>query len=191
MILLLQPHPVPRLLAFVLFVLAALSDLWDGYLARSRGQVTAFGKMADPLADKFLLVSALIPVYAINAQQLEQGALPLFGVIPLWALVVLLGREVLITFLRFIAAGKGQIVAARSIGKRKAVVQNVFTGAAILWVGFLTPGFRPPDVRVWQWFSGFHGWFVTVSLMAALILTVVSAVLYVGMFSRILAGRNL
>jgi len=189
-ILLLQPRPTPRLLAFVLFVLAALSDLWDGYLARSRGQVTTFGKMADPVADKFLLVSALIPVYTINAQQMEQGVLPIFGVIPFWVVVVLLGREVLITFLRFIAARSGQIVAARGIGKRKAVVQNVFVGAAILWVAFLTPGFKPPDVWVWQWFSGFHGWFVTVCLMAALILTVMSAVLYMSMFSRIFAGRN-
>ncbi|MQG73576.1 MAG: CDP-diacylglycerol--glycerol-3-phosphate 3-phosphatidyltransferase [SAR202 cluster bacterium] len=189
-ILLLQPRPTPRLLAFVLFVLAALSDLWDGYLARSRGQVTTFGKMADPVADKFLLVSALIPVYMINTQQLEQEALPIFGVIPLWGVIVLLGREVLITFLRLVAARSGQIVAAREIGKRKAVVQNVFTGAAILWVTFLTPGFKPPDVSIWQWFSGFHGWFVTVFLMAALILTVVSAVLYVSTFLRIFTGRN-
>jgi CDP-diacylglycerol--glycerol-3-phosphate 3-phosphatidyltransferase len=146
--------------------------------------------MADPVADKFLLVSALIPVYMINTQQLEQEALPIFGVIPLWGVIVLLGREVLITFLRLVAARSGQIVAAREIGKRKAVVQNVFTGAAILWVTFLTPGFKPPDVSIWQWFSGFHGWFVTVFLMAALILTVVSAVLYVSTFLRIFTGRN-
>ena len=189
MILLLQPRPAPRMLAFVIFVVAALSDLWDGYLARSRGQVTTFGKMADPLADKFLLVSALVPVYGINAQQMEQGALPIFGVIPLWAVVVLLGRELLIVLLRFIAAGHGQVVAANSMGKRKAVAQNVFTAAAILWVAFLTPGFTTPGADAWRWFSGFHGWLITACLIAALVLTVVSAARYIRTFSRILASR--
>ena len=188
--LLIQPRPIPRLIAFVVFVGAALSDLWDGYLARSRGQVTSFGKMVDPLADKLLLVATLIPLYAINAGQLGAAALPLFGVIPLWAVVVLLGRELLITVLRLLAAQRGSVVAARGLGKRKAVAQNIFIGAAILWVAFLTPGFGTPQGRAWQWFSGFHGWFTTAFLSAALVLTVASAVLYLGTFSRILAGRH-
>ncbi len=189
-VLLIQPRPVPRLIAFVVFILAAVSDLWDGYLARTRGQVTSFGKMVDPLADKLLLVSALVPLYAINSGQGDSAALPLFGVIPLWAITVLLGREFLITVLRVLAARRGQVVAARLLGKRKAVAQNIFIGAAILWVAFLTPGFGAPDAVAWQRFSTFHGWFTTTFLATALVLTVASAVLYVGTFSRILAGRN-
>ena len=69
-ILLLQPRPAPRILAFAVFLAAALSDLWDGHLARSRGQVTSFGKLVDPLADKLLLVATLVPLYAINANQI-------------------------------------------------------------------------------------------------------------------------
>ncbi len=82
------------------------------------------------------------------------------------------------------------MVAARGLGKRKAVAQNIFIGAAILWVAFLTPGFDTPDGVVWQSFSAFHGWFTTVFLVAALILTVVSAVVYLGTFWRILADRQ-
>ncbi len=188
-VLLLEPQPVSRLLAFALFVVAAVSDLWDGYLARSRDQVTSFGKMFDPLADKLLLLGTLIPLYMITSQSLELAGLPLFGAIPLWAVIVLLGRELLITMLRFLAARRGRVVAAREIGKRKALVQNIFMGAAILWVSFRTPGFGAPDANVWLWFSEFHGWFTTAFLGAALVLTVASMVLYLATFSRIFAGE--
>ncbi len=189
-ILLLQPRPASRLIAFVLFLLAALSDLWDGYLARSRGQVTSFGVMVDPLADKLLLVSTLIPLYVITARPLEQAALPVVGSIPLWVVIVFLGRELLITLLRFAAARRGRVVPARGLGKRKALFQNIFIGAAILWVGFHTPGFGTPSADSWRWFSEFHGWFTTAFLAAALVLTVASAALYVATFSRILAGEH-
>ena len=188
--LLLQPRPLPRIIAFVVFVAAALTDLWDGHLARSRGEVTSFGKIVDPLADKLLLVAALIPVYGINLGQAEAGSLPLLGVIPLWAVVVFLGRELLITLLRFAAARRGRVVAAIRLGKRKALAQNIFIGAAILWVAFLTPGFAAPTGQAWRWFAAFHGWFTTVFLTVAVLLTVASAVVYMGAFSRFGAGRH-
>ena len=189
-VLLLQPRPVPRMIAFAVFVTAALSDLWDGYLARARGQVTSFGKMLDPLADKLLLVAALIPVYSINLAQAGDPSLPLFRVIPLWAIIIFLGREALITLLRSLAARQGRIVAAQILGKRKALAQNIFIGSAILWVAFLTPGFVAPDSLAWQWFSAFHGWFTTTFLSIAVLLTLASAVTYLGTFSRIMAGRR-
>ncbi|WP_343218930.1 CDP-alcohol phosphatidyltransferase family protein [Candidatus Palauibacter polyketidifaciens] len=188
--LLLQPRPAPRMIAFVVFVLAALSDLWDGHLARARGEVTSFGKIVDPLADKLLLVAALIPVYSINLGQAGSPSLPLFRVIPLWAIVIFLGREALITLLRSFAARRGRIVAAQILGKRKALAQNIFIGSAILWVAFLTPGFVAPGGRAWQWFSAFHGWFTTTFLTLAVLLTLASAVTYLGTFSRLMAGRH-
>lgn len=188
--LLLQPQPLPRVIAFVVFVSAALSDLWDGHLARARGQVTSFGEMLDPLADKLLLVAALIPVYSINVAQAGTPSIPLFGVIPLWAVVIFLGREALITLLRFLAARRGRVVAAQILGKRKALAQNIFIGSAILWVAFLTPGFVAPGGRAWQWFSVFHGWCTAIFLAIAVLLTVASAVTYLGIFSRIRAGRR-
>lgn len=187
---LLQPRSDLRLLAFVVFVVAALSDLWDGYLARTRGEVTSVGKIIDPIADKLLLVATLVPLYVVMSRQLELAGLPLFGAIPLWAVLVFLGRELLITLLRFLAARRGSVVAARGLGKRKALAQNIFIGAAILWIGFRTPGFGEPSAGAWRWFTEFHGWFVTAFLTAALILTVVSAAFYLGTFSRILAREH-
>jgi len=189
-VMLLQPRAGMRLLAFVVFLIAALCDLWDGYLARSRGQITSVGKIIDPIADKLLLVATLVPLYVVMSRQLELAGLPLFGSIPLWAVVIFLGRELLITLLRFVAARQGSVVAARGVGKRKALAQNIFIGAAILWIGFHTPDFGAPRADAWRWFSEFHGWFTTTFLAAALILTVVSAALYLGTFSRILAREH-
>lgn len=186
--LLLQPGVSPRLLAFVLFVAAAVSDLWDGYLARRRGQVTHFGKVVDPIADKLLLLATLVPLYILTARHLELAGIPLFGRIPLWAVIVLLGREALITVLRLAAARRGSIVPARTIGKRKAVAQNIFLGAAILWVSFRSPGFGAPEGTAWEAFRAFHGWFTAAFLALAVLLTVVSLVVYLRAFSRIFAG---
>jgi phosphatidylglycerophosphate synthase len=132
----------------------------------------------------------LVPLYYVMAQRIELAGLPLFDAIPLWAVVVFLGRELLITVLRFLAAKGGDVVAARVLGKRKALAQNIFLGAAILWIGFRTPGFGAPQTTSWAWFSGFHGWFTTTFLTVALILTVLSAVAYLRTFTRILARQH-
>jgi len=189
-VLLLQPGPASRLIAFPLFLVVALSDLWDGYLARTRDQITSIGKILDPIADKLLLVSTLVPLYVVMSSELEVAGLPLFNAIPIWAVVILLGREVLITLLRLVALRQGSVVAARGLGKRKALAQNIFIGAAILWIGFRTPGFGAPRAQAWIWFTQFHGWFTTAFLTAALVLTIASAVLYLGTFSRILTREH-
>lgn len=185
-ILLFQPGAGHRIAGFVLFVAAALSDLWDGYLARRRGQITSFGKLVDPIADKLLLVATLVPLYLLTTRHPELAGLPLFGAIPLWAVLVLLGREALVTALRLAAARRGEVVPARWIGKRKAVTQNVFIGAAILWVAFRTGG-GGATAGFGGFFREFHGWFTSVFLVAALVLTVASMVLYLSVFGRIFA----
>ncbi len=188
--LILQPRADLRLAAFVLFVVAAVSDLWDGYLARSRGQVTTFGKLVDPIADKLLLVCTVIPLHVLTAGDAALAGLPLFGIIPLWAVIVFLGREALITVLRFAAARQGEVVPARGIGKRKAVAQNIFIGAAILWVAFRSLGPEEPSGWFWDLFTQVHAWFTTVFLAAALFLTVLSLLFYLVTFSRIFARRE-
>ena len=189
-VLLLRSGAGAHFAAFALFLTAALSDLWDGHLARTRDQITSFGKIVDPLADKLLLLATLLPLYFVMSARPELAGLPLFGAIPLWAVIVLLAREVLITVLRFFAANRGDVVAARVLGKRKALAQNIFLGAAILWIGFRSPNFPQPSARAWAWFSDFHGWFTTTLLSIALVLTIVSAVLYLRTFSRILAREH-
>ena len=100
-----------RVLAAVLFGLACLTDVVDGHLARSRGQVTDFGVMADPIADKALVGTALV-------------GLSLLGVLPWWATTVILGREVAVTVMRSALARHGMIPASRG-GKLKCLSQNI------------------------------------------------------------------
>ena len=179
-----------RLIAFMVFLVAALSDLVDGALARRRSEVTDFGKLVDPLADKLLLVATLIPFYLLTLRLPELGQLPLFGGISLWVLVVFFGRELLITWLRTAAARRGIVVPATTLGKRKALAQNIFIGSMILWLAYRTAvvekGWAGPLNDFW---AGLHGWFTTISLIVALALTVVSLVVYVSNFRRVLGGN--
>jgi CDP-diacylglycerol--glycerol-3-phosphate 3-phosphatidyltransferase len=189
-VLLFESSASVRLVAFGVFLIAALSDLVDGALARRRGEITDFGKLVDPLADKLLLVATLIPFYLLTLRIPELGRLPLFGGIALWVLLVFFGRELLITWLRTASARRGIVVPATTLGKRKALAQSIFIGSMILWLAYRTAvleeGWAGPFNQFW---SGLHGWFTTVSLIVALILTVVSLVVYVIAFRRILQGN--
>lgn len=184
--LLLQPRASARLVAFIVFLVAALSDLVDGALARRRGEITDFGKLVDPVADKLLLVATLVPFWILTNNQPELGGLPIFGGIPLWTLVVFFGREIFITFLRTRAARRGTVVPAMPIGKYKAFAQSVFSGSMIVWLTFRTAaierGWSGGFARFWE---GLNGWFTTISLIVALALTVASLIVYIGAFRNI------
>lgn len=186
-VLLFESSASVRLIAFGVFLIAALSDLVDGALARRRGEITDFGKLVDPLADKLLLVATLIPFYLLTLRSPELGQIPLFGGIALWVLVVFFGRELLITWLRTASARRGIVVPATTLGKRKALAQSVFIGSMILWLAFRTASVE----RAWsgplhRFWTGLHGWFTTISLIVALLLTIVSLVVYVVAFRRVL-----
>ena len=112
-----------RALACLLFVLACLTDVVDGHLARSRNQVTAFGVMADPIADKALMGTAMV-------------GLSLLGLLPWWATVVILGREAAITLMRTALLRRGLLPANRG-GKLKCLTQNA---AVTLYLLPLTGG---------------------------------------------------
>ena len=187
-VLLFESTASARLVAFVVFLVAALSDLVDGALARRRGEITDFGKLVDPLADKLLLVATLIPFYLITLRQPELGMLPVYGGIALWVLVIFFGREILITWLRTTAARRGIVVPASTLGKRKALAQNVFIGSMILWIAYRTAALERdwsgPFNRFW---AGLHGWFTSISLTVALLLTLVSLVAYLLAFRRVFA----
>jgi CDP-diacylglycerol--glycerol-3-phosphate 3-phosphatidyltransferase len=109
-----------QLLAW-LFIVAAVSDLVDGWLARRGQQVTSIGKLLDPLADKLLVTAALIVLLSV-------------GRIPPWAgwmVVVIIGRELAVTGLRGIASAGGRVMAASPLGKAKTLAQNVAIGALL------------------------------------------------------------
>jgi CDP-diacylglycerol--glycerol-3-phosphate 3-phosphatidyltransferase len=105
-----------------LFIVAASSDLLDGYLARRSNEVTRIGKLLDPLADKLLVTTALVMLMAA-------GRLSGFWVGLM--VVVIIGRELAVTGLRGIASTQGHVVAASWQGKLKAVTQNVAVGALL------------------------------------------------------------
>ncbi|MEN8144930.1 MAG: CDP-alcohol phosphatidyltransferase family protein [Gemmatimonadota bacterium] len=187
--LLFQPSPTLRVLSFVVFLAAALSDLVDGSLARSRGEITNLGKLIDPIADKLLLTVTLISFFILTRGDPGLGGIPLFGGIATWVLVVFIGREAIVTALRGAAAHRGVVVAAGPSGKRKALAQNVFLGAMILWIAYRTAaalnGWTGTLNGFWR---GFHGWFTTISLLVALALTVYSLAVYLAVFRRVLSA---
>ena len=97
-------------LAFAVFVIASATDAVDGYIARKRNQITNFGKLMDPLADKVLTTAAFIVF--VDA-----------GAIPAWMVIVILAREFIITGLRGVAASEGVVIAAEMSGKLKTISQ--------------------------------------------------------------------
>ena len=103
------------------FIVAAVSDLVDGWLARRGQMVTHIGKLLDPLADKLLVSTALIVLLVV-------GRIPAWAT---WMVVVIVGRELAVTGLRGLASAGGQVMAASGLGKLKAVTQNVAIGALL------------------------------------------------------------
>jgi len=102
-------------IGLLVFIVAAITDFLDGAIARKHNLHTNFGKLMDPLADKVLMLAAFIMMME----------LPTLWV-PGWAVVLILGREFLVTGLRTIAASQGQVLAAMNSGKAKTVLQIVF-----------------------------------------------------------------
>ncbi|HVP28131.1 MAG TPA: CDP-diacylglycerol--glycerol-3-phosphate 3-phosphatidyltransferase [Myxococcota bacterium] len=104
-----------------LFILAALSDLVDGWLARRGQQVTSIGKLLDPLADKLLVSTALVVLISV-------GRIPVWAV---WMVAVIVGRELAVTGLRGLASAGGRVMSAGGLGKAKTLAQNVAIGALL------------------------------------------------------------
>ncbi len=139
-ILLIAPGRRLSVIAAFFFVLICITDWLDGYFARSRGDVTSFGKFLDPLADKLLINTSFIML------------IPL-GRVPAWVVALILAREVAVTGLRAVASHSGVVIPAGSLGKYKTVLQIVCLVALLLhytWLGinfhkvgilFLVPAF--------------------------------------------------
>lgn len=170
----------PKFIAFVVFLAAAISDVVDGHLARTRQQITDLGKLLDPVADKLLLLATLIPIYFISQTRNQLYDIPVWGSIPLWVCLCLLIREFAMTAFRQWAKRKGVVIAAHGVGKLKSVFQNIFIGATILWFTFRDA--RKPmgweHAPFAEFWNSFHGWFVAIALFIALALTITSFIQY-------------
>jgi len=151
MFLILWDSPVGRVAGVVLFFLAAVSDAVDGYLARSFKQTSVFGKFADPIADKLLIVGALVCLVELG----ELAAVPV---------MVIIAREFLVTGLRILAIADGQIIPASILGKLKTISHVILVLAILVGRSFAVG----PWIHV----------AADASLGLALALTVVSGVEY-------------
>jgi len=191
-VLILSPSVSHLFLAWALFVAAALSDLWDGHLARKHGWVTDTGKLLDPLADKLLLVSTFLPFYLLSLGSDPMTDVPWWGPFPLWVLVVIFGRELLVTLFRTWAARRGSVLSAGPSGKIKAFVQNFFSGSLILWYA-LSRAARErgwEDLLAWELWEHLHRTVVGLGLGLALFLTVYSLGVYGWQNRRLLRASG-
>ena len=123
-LLFITPTEDRSLSAAIVFVIAAVTDLLDGYLARRKGQVTTLGKLLDPIADKLLVLSALILLVNLD----RVSAL---------IAILIIAREVAVTGIRAIAAGEGMVIAAETTGKYKMALQVVAIVLLILQDTFI------------------------------------------------------
>ncbi|MFN2433419.1 MAG: CDP-diacylglycerol--glycerol-3-phosphate 3-phosphatidyltransferase [Gemmatimonadota bacterium] len=124
-----------RIAAFVLFLLAAFSDVFDGLLARRSRRITRFGKLWDPLADKLLAAATFFPLALVHE-------------LPLWLAFLVLGRELLITLFRRYALARGRVIAASPLGKAKTLSQNWLAGTALA-LRILAAALPPEGVAGW------------------------------------------
>jgi CDP-diacylglycerol--glycerol-3-phosphate 3-phosphatidyltransferase len=162
------------LTSFVLFVIAAGTDWLDGYFARKYGLVTTLGRILDPFADKVIVCGAFIFLLPIPSMT----QMP-FGLRP-WMVVVIVGRELLITALRSFFEERGSDFSAKMSGKLKMLLQCVAAAAALLYLAH-PPVENPPD-----WLLAT----LVISLWSAVVVTAYSGVVYVWMAWRLLKSHD-
>ncbi|MBM4193515.1 MAG: hypothetical protein FJ202_03930 [Gemmatimonadetes bacterium] len=207
----LREDPGYRIAAFVLFLALAVTDYYDGMLARTRGLVTDLGKWLDPLADKLLLVGAFVPMFWLqspaddpmlrwltgwNFDQYQHSHYPfvisLAGAhwtvsLPWWVVLIVLGREVAMTIMRQVAMRRGTVIAAIFAAKVKTVCQLFWIGASFFW--FFVATVDRVDVRDrigWGFFANFAGLVGVAAMFLSVALTVYTMVIYLVRYGRLL-----
>lgn len=157
--------PYGTFIATFIFILASLTDKLDGYIARSRNQITTFGKFMDPLADKLLVSSALISLVELQ-------------VVPAWAAFVIIAREFAVSGLRTIAASEGKIIAASWWGKIKTVIQIVAIIVLLLQVNIAESAYLKDLVTNIEFFELFFKYMPQILLDVSVVITLISGVDY-------------
>lgn len=146
--------------ALFFFILAGLTDFFDGRIARRNKTITNFGILMDPLADKILICSAFITFVGQD-------------LIPAWMVVVIVARELAITGLRLLAAGRQMVLAAEGYGKHKTVSQIVAVIAVLILSSY-------PEWGEWssRFFGPWMGWVKEIAVWLAVLLTIFSGAIY-------------
>lgn len=167
-VMLLDPTRERSLIAAALFGVASITDWLDGYFARRMGIVTTFGKFLDPIADKLIVMAALVMILPVRW-------------VPAWMVLVILGREIIITGLRGVASSEGIVIAASNLGKFKTIFQIVAILGLLLHYDY-------------QWLFGWDNLYFTVNmhnvgmfyLWIATVLTIWSGLDYLIKFTKLL-----
>jgi len=168
--------------AFWLWLIAAVSDTVDGYLARKYGWVTALGRIADPVVDKVLTLGAL--AYLVPGQAIYGRPDDLQPIMPVWALVLLLTREFLVTALRGYVESKGLAFPAERAGKWKMVLQSVFLGVVIGAASGVSEFLH----LIWLEDLLRHPWTLAALFWGMIALTAASGLTYCARAARLLSG---
>ena len=158
--------PFANSIGLVLFILAGITDYLDGAIARSRGLITDFGKLMDPLADKIMMASAFILL-------VPEGAFPA------WVAVAIISREFAITGLRLLAGNKGVILPSESLGKHKTVWQIIAVAYFLVLLSLKEierVGLISASSIIWWEYAWFLGGPILIGIV--LILTIYSGVGY-------------
>jgi len=164
-------------IALAAFVLGAISDWLDGYLARRMGLVTSLGKLLDPLADKILVCSGFV---YLSAE----------GLCPVWVTALILSREFLVTGIRQIALEEGKVIAADKLGKWKTTFQLIFIITALVYLTFESIQSTNPVVTALKFLSDKEHLLFPLSLWPAVVLTVVSGWSYFWKSRGMMFGRD-
>src|SRR3954465_12618366 len=197
--------PGARLVAFLLYVVAALTDYYDGWLARTRNLITDLGRLLDPLADKLLLFATLIPMFVLmapptdplvptRAESIDAARLQFvtpFGPVglPWWAVAIVSGRELFMTVFRQAAARRGVVISAIASAKWKTGFQSVWVGSAYFWFFAATLAARNGwQNQRWISFAYFNAIVGVVTMSAAVFLTLYSLGLYIQRYRTVLTG---
>lgn len=157
--------PYGSFIATLVFILASLTDQLDGYIARSRNQVTTFGKFMDPLADKLLVTSALISLVEL-------------GLIPSLAAIIIIAREFAVSGLRTIAASEGKVIAASWWGKIKTVTQIIAIILLLIKVNIGSSQYLTTLINNNAGIKQFFEVVPNIFLILAVIITIISGIDY-------------
>ena len=164
-------------IALSAFVLGAISDWLDGYLARRMGLVTSLGKLLDPLADKILVCSGFVYLSAK-------------GLCPVWVTALILCREFLVTGIRQIAIEEGKVIAADQLGKWKTTFQLTFIITALVYLTFESVDSNNALVTGLQYLSHKDHLLFPLSLWPAVALTVISGWSYFWKSKDMILGKS-
>ncbi len=169
--------PYSKSLALIVFVLAGITDYFDGYLARNVYGVTSFGRLMDPLTDKVLVCAAFVSFVELQ-------------LIPAWIVVLIISREFLVTGLRLLAANKGDVIPAGKWGKHKTVWQIIAIVTLLLGSAIREDVLRGADPKLLVNYDFCFSWLALGISLAVAAITIASGGMYFMENRGLIAGRD-